>query len=436
MDERPFALIVAGPTCSGKSALALGLAERLGGTVINADAMQCYRELRVITARPTPAEEALVPHRLYGVRPAAEPGHAAWWRGAALAAMAEARAAGRLPILCGGTGLYFWSLVHGIADIPDVPGAVRAEARRMLARARTAAACTPRSPKWTRPPPRRLRPSDSQRLARAWEVWRATGSGLAAWQAQPAARPAPWRFAVLLLDPPREALRAAIAARFAAMLEQGALEEVRALLALGLDPALPAMRAHGVPELAAHLRGEITLAEAERRAVLATGQYTRRQATWFRHRHLVGASAHAYDPCADRGSGAIFGKRTGRNYIVYSPPGLTRRTGRIKGAPAMTDAAHTQARPEAPTACRCGDPPARAEGPGGRGHLRLPGRRRYCRSTTRCSTRTPSATSWCATSRPRCTPPKAMPAAPAASAWCWSPAAPAPPTPSPAWPTR
>ena len=285
MDDRPFALIVAGPTCSGKSARASGLAGRLDGTVINADAMQCYRELRVITARPTPEEEADVPHRLYGVRPAAEPGDAAWWRGAALAAMAESRAAGRLPILCGGTGLYFWALVYGIAAIPEIPEAARAEARRMLTELgppglhEALAGVDPATAAL-------LRPSDSQRLARAWEVWRATGRGLADWQAQPT-DPAPWRFAVLLLDPPREALRAAIAGRFAAMLDQGALAEVRALLALGLDPALPAMRAHGVPELAAHLRGDITLAEAERRAVLATGQYTKRQATWFRHRHLV-----------------------------------------------------------------------------------------------------------------------------------------------------
>jgi tRNA dimethylallyltransferase len=285
VDEKPFALIVAGPTCSGKSALALGLAERLDGVVINADAMQCYRELRVVTARPTLAEEALVPHRLYGVRAAAEPGDAAWWRGAALAAMAEARQVGRLPILCGGTGLYFWSLVHGIAAIPEVPEPARAEARRLLAEFGPGALHEALA-KVDRATAARLRPSDSQRVARAWEVWRATGRGLAAWQAEPAT-PAPWRFAVLLLDPPREALRAAIGQRFTAMLEQGALDEVRALRALGLDPALPLMRAHGVPELVLHLRGEIALTEAQARAVLATGQYTKRQATWFRHRLLV-----------------------------------------------------------------------------------------------------------------------------------------------------
>jgi tRNA dimethylallyltransferase len=288
MVEHPAALIVAGPTTSGKSALALDLAARVGGTVINTDAMQCYRDLRVITARPTPAEEARVPHRLYGVRSAAEPGDAAWWCGAALAAMAEAHDTGRLPILCGGTGLYFWSLAHGIADIPPIPEAARAEARRLLAEKGPAGlhAALAHVDQATAA---RLRPSDSQRVARAWEVWRGTGRGLADWQAA-APEPAPWRFAALLLDPPRDALRTAIAARFDAMLDAGALAEVRDLVALGLDPALPAMRAHGVPELAAHLRGEITLAEAARRAVLATGQYTRRQATWFRHRQLAEAA--------------------------------------------------------------------------------------------------------------------------------------------------
>jgi tRNA dimethylallyltransferase len=281
----PHALIVAGPTCSGKSALALALAERLGGVVINTDSMQVYAELRIITARPTPAEEARAPHALYGVRPAAEPGNAAWWRAAALSAMAAAQAAGRLPILCGGTGMYFSALVDGIAEIPECGEAARAEARWLLAEHGPAALHASLA-KVDPATAARLRPSDSQRVARAWEVWRGTGRGLAAWQKEKG-YPAPWRFSALLLDPPREALRAAIAGRFTAMLNQGALEEVRALLALGLDPALPAMRAHGVPELAAHLRGEITLAEAARRAELVTGQYTKRQATWFRHRRMA-----------------------------------------------------------------------------------------------------------------------------------------------------
>lgn len=286
MPEKPAALIVAGPTASGKSALALAIARAFRGTVINADAMQTYRELRVLTARPTPEEEAEVPHALYGVRAAAEPGNAAWWRGAALMEMERARAAARLPVLCGGTGMYFAALTDGLAAIPDPGAAARAEARALLAElgaeglhARLAAA----DPETAA----RLRPSDSQRLARAWEVWRGTGRGLAAWQRAPGTGPAPWRFAAILLDPPRPALREAIAARLEAMMAAGALGEVRALLAVGLDPTLPLMRAHGVPELAAHLRGELDLGAALERIRRVTGQYTKRQATWFRHHALA-----------------------------------------------------------------------------------------------------------------------------------------------------
>jgi tRNA dimethylallyltransferase len=279
------ALIVAGPTASGKSALALALAERLDGTIINTDAMQVYRELRVLTARPTPDDQARVPHALYGVRPAAEPGNVAWWREAALAAMAAAREAGRLPILTGGSGLYFASLTEGLADIPDPGPAARTEARALLKEIGPVALHA-RLAEVDPATAGRLRPTDSQRVARAWEVWQGTGTGLSAWQARKAP-PAPWQSAAILLDPPRTELRAAISARFDAMLREGALEEVRALLALQLDPALAAMRAHGVPELSAHLRGEITLEEAGRRVELVTGQYTKRQATWFRHHALA-----------------------------------------------------------------------------------------------------------------------------------------------------
>lgn len=281
----PHALLVAGPTASGKSALALALARRLDGVVINADAMQVYAELRLVTARPSPADEALAPHALYGVRPAAEPGNAGWWRTEALAAMARTRADGRLPILCGGTGLYFAALTEGLAAIPDPGEAARAEARLLLAEHGPTALHAALA-KVDQATAARLRPSDSQRVTRAWEVWRGTGRGLAAWQA---IRPEPsgWRFTALLLDPPREALRAAIARRFDAMIGQGALAEVAALLALGLPPGLPAMRALGVPELALHLAGDIPLAEAVRRACLASGRYTKRQATWFRHRPLA-----------------------------------------------------------------------------------------------------------------------------------------------------
>jgi tRNA dimethylallyltransferase len=285
-------IVVAGPTAAGKSALALALARRWGGAVINADAMQCYRELRVLTARPGAEDEAAAPHRLYGVRAAAEPANAAWWRGAALAAMAGTE----LPILCGGTGMYLSALLRGIAEIPEPGEAARAEARGLLAEL-GAAGLHERLMAVDAQTASRLKPGDSQRLARAWEVWRGTGHGLAYWQARPAEPLRGWRVKLVLLDPDRAALRAAIEARFAAMLAVGAVEEVRGLLALNLDPALPLMRAHGVPELSAHLRGEITLAEAGRRAVLATHQYTKRQGTWFRHQKLVkDAAMHIIQP--------------------------------------------------------------------------------------------------------------------------------------------
>jgi tRNA dimethylallyltransferase len=285
MDDRPRALIVAGPTASGKSALALEVAQRLNGTIINTDSMQVYRELRVLTARPTVGEEQLVPHRLYGIRPAAEAGSVAWWRDKALVAMDEARAAGRLPILTGGSGMYYAALTGGLADIPDPGPDARAEARRLLAE-RGPAALHAELAKVDPATADRLKPEDSQRIARAWEVWRGTGLGLAAWQSRKSAG-APWRFAAILLDPPRDELRAAIANRFGVMMRQGAMDEVKELLALDLDPALPAMRAHGVPELSAYLRGTLSLQEASLRTELVTGQYTKRQATWFRHHELA-----------------------------------------------------------------------------------------------------------------------------------------------------
>ena len=285
MPAFPPALIVAGPTASGKSALALAIAQHLGGTIINADSMQVYHELRVLTARPTPDDEARVPHLLYGIRPAAQASSVAWWRGEALAAMQQTHKAGRLPILAGGTGLYFASLTDGLAEIPDPGAEARAEARRRLAEQGPAALHAGLS-KVDPATAARLHPTDSQRLARAWEVWLGTGRGLAAWQNQRTA-PAPFRFTAILLDPPRDALREAIAGRFQSMLRHGAIEEVSRLLAQNLDPALPAMRAHGVPEISAYLRGAISLEEAGRRAELVTGQYTKRQATWFRHHPLA-----------------------------------------------------------------------------------------------------------------------------------------------------
>jgi tRNA dimethylallyltransferase len=324
-DGLPRAVIVAGPTASGKSALALALAERVGGTVINADSMQVYRELRILTARPTPEEEARVPHVLYGVRSAAEPADAAWFRGAALAAMDAARAAGRVAILCGGTGMWLDALVHGIAAIPPVPEAVRAAARALAAEigapalhARLAA----RDPVTAA----RLEPGDTQRVIRAWEVLEATGEGLAVWWGRPAAPPAPWRFAHVQLDPPRAAVRAAIDARFLAMVEAGALDEVRALGALELDPALPAMRAHGVPPLLAAIRGQLPLAEAIARGQAMVRQYAKRQATWFRH-HTLAPAERTFVIDTYLGSAAQFSeKRMAALFAFIDDFLLTRRT--------------------------------------------------------------------------------------------------------------
>lgn len=275
-------LVLAGPTASGKSALALRLAERLGGVVINADSMQVYADLRVLTDRPSAADEARMPHRLYGVLDAAERGSAAWWRAAALAEIAAAGRAGRVAILCGGTGLYLRALLDGIAEIPPVPPAVLAEAaarhaalggegfRDELRRLDPATA-------------ERLFPGDGQRLQRAWAVVRATGRPLSAWQADAVPPPAGLAFRRVLLFPPRPVSAEAIERRFRAMIASGALEEVRQLVVRRLDPSLPVMKALGVPQLAAILEGRSSLDEAVAASVVATRRYAKRQRTWFRH---------------------------------------------------------------------------------------------------------------------------------------------------------
>jgi tRNA dimethylallyltransferase len=277
-------LAIAGPTASGKSALALRLAAALEGTVINADALQVYRELRILTARPTPAEEAAVPHRLYGTQPAAAPCSAGQWRRQALAAIAETCAAGRRPILCGGTGLYLKALEEGLAPTPPVPAEVKAEAAALLA-AVGAKGLRARLARQDLAAAERISESDPQRLLRAWSVWRATGRTLSDWQHEAGEPGLPLRWLVLL--PPREALRDAVERRWRAMLAAGALEEVRNLLALGLDPALPAMKAVGVRELAAVLAGRATLAQASSAAITATRQYLKRQTTWLRTQVLA-----------------------------------------------------------------------------------------------------------------------------------------------------
>ncbi len=280
-------LVIAGPTASGKSPLALAVARDLGGTVINADSMQVYRELAILTARPGPEALALVPHRLYGVLPAAEPCSAALWRRMALDEIRASHAEGRLPILAGGSGLYLAALMEGLAPVPEIPAAVRAETRalhRHLGGAKFRDQLRRRDPVSAA----RLDAGDTQRLVRAFEVVAATGQPLPDWQAEArdsaADDAADLDFLVLVLDPPREPLYRACDARFQAMVEGGGLEEAAALDALGLDPGLPAMKALGVPQLIAHLRGRMKLAEAVRRGRQATRRYAKRQTTWFRQR--------------------------------------------------------------------------------------------------------------------------------------------------------
>jgi tRNA dimethylallyltransferase len=275
------AIIIAGPTASGKSALALPLAERYGGTIINADALQCYRDLRVLAARPGAMAEARAPHRLYGFLDAAERGSAARWRALALAEIAASLNADRLPIVVGGTGLYLRALMQGLAPVPDIPSAIRAQAialydrlggdqfREELAQLDPIAAA-------------RFPAGDRTRLTRAYEVVRATGRTIAAWQDQSASS-TPYRFATILLAPPRPVLYAACDARFAAMIDAGGLDEAATLLARGLSPDLPAMKAVGLPELFSLLRGEVSLDTAIAAAQMATRRYAKRQTTWFRH---------------------------------------------------------------------------------------------------------------------------------------------------------
>ena len=276
------AVLIAGPTASGKSAAALAIAEAIGGAVINADSMQIYRELRVLTARPSDADMARVPHFLYGHVGVREPYSVGRYRADAAHALAEVRARGKIPIVTGGTGLYFSALTEGLADIPPVPQAVRDAAREKLAQigiTRLHAELAARDAQAGAA----LRPSDTQRVLRAYEVLEATGRSLLYWQTH-AGEPLlePKDVARFVLDVPREELRARIEARFRAMVAHGAREEAGYLF--NLDPALPAAKILGLRELNAARWEEVSLEEAIRNAVTRTRQYAKRQVTWFRHR--------------------------------------------------------------------------------------------------------------------------------------------------------
>jgi tRNA dimethylallyltransferase len=277
------AVLIAGPTASGKSALALALAKRFSGTVINADSMQVYRDFRVLTARPTREEEAQAPHLLYGHVDAAENYSVGRWTVDAARALAEAEAEKRLPIFVGGTGLYFKSLLQGLSDMPPVPAEVRARVRAE-AKDVSAPVLHARLAERDLRMASALRPSDRQRVIRALEIFEATGRSLAEWQQSPG-KPLidPKNVLPVFLSVERAELRARIDARFDEMLSKGALDEVRTLVARKLDPALPALKAHGAPGLSRYLSDEISLEEASTSGKTDTRKYAKRQETWFRH---------------------------------------------------------------------------------------------------------------------------------------------------------
>lgn len=285
MSDKP-ALILSGPTASGKSALAIAVAQETGGVILNADASQIYADLRLLTARPDEADLAAAPHRLYGVLPAADPCDAQRWRGLAEAELAAAAEAGRLPIIVGGTGLYLRALTEGFSDMPPVPPELRATAtlrRQAIGPEAFHAEVAGFDPAAAA----RLPPGDTQRLIRAWEVFQASGIALSTWMARPRSGPPPgWRFIPVVVEPPRPLLHERINRRFDLMMAGGALAEAQSVA--HLDPALPLMKALGVPELLAHLRGEMPLAAAVEAAKASSRQYAKRQSTWFRHQ-LTGA---------------------------------------------------------------------------------------------------------------------------------------------------
>lgn len=276
------AILIAGPTASGKSAAAMALAEAVGGVVVNADSMQVYRDLRVLTARPGPEDEARVAHALYGFAGADEAYSVGRWLDDVSDAIEMAQAQGRVPVITGGTGLYFKALLEGLSPIPDIPEDVRVFWRDRAKETDAAvlhAELTARDPQMAG----RLRPSDRQRIVRALEVLDSTGRSLGSWQDEPG-KPVLEESEVLCvrISPPREFLYERIDARFDRMLDEGALEEVEALAAQRLDPSLPVMRALGVRPLIGLLSGEFDRDEAVAQAKMETRRYAKRQETWAR----------------------------------------------------------------------------------------------------------------------------------------------------------
>ena len=277
---RPTILVIGGPTASGKSALAAEAAARVGGVVVNADSMQLYRDLPILTSWPDEALQARAPHRLYGVLDGAERCSAGRWRAMAMAEIARIRGEGALPVLVGGTGLYLRALLAGLAPVPAIPEAVREAVRALHAREGSAALharLALRDPEAAR----RLEPGDSQRVMRAWEVIEATGRSLLDWQ-KDAHEPYAGGAATLILEPPRARLYEACNARFDAMLAAGALDEAARLRGRDLEPSLSVMKAVGLRPLFDHLAGALPLERAVALGRQATRRYAKRQTTWFR----------------------------------------------------------------------------------------------------------------------------------------------------------
>jgi len=281
-------LIVCGPTASGKSALALDIARTFDGVVINADSMQVYRELRILTARPDDAELTQAPHRLYGIVSVTDVFSAGRWRKLAVAEIRAAHGAGKLPIICGGTGFYIRALTEGLSEMPAIPANIRSATRQYIKNIGNDAGyrdLAERDPKSAA----QLNPGDTQRVMRALEVLEATGRSLADWQADAKTTPdTDWRFHTILIEPDRSELNHAIEKRFQQMIGQGALDEVASLD--GIDGDLPALKAVGVPDLRLHLADQMSLDEAVARAQTATRRFAKRQTTWFRNQIIADIS--------------------------------------------------------------------------------------------------------------------------------------------------
>lgn len=296
LDRKRDAILITGPTASGKSALAVRLAAEHGGVVVNADSMQVYDTLNVLTARPQPGEMGGIEHRLYGHVPAGAAYSTGDWQREATGLVAELRERGKLPVFVGGTGLYFRALTGGLSDMPSIPGDIRERVRARLIHEGAEALhrdLAERDPQTAA----RLMPGDGQRILRALEVLETTGKSITAFQS--ATVPAvidPDRAEKIVVLPDRAVLAARINQRFGLMLKAGAVEEVKALLAQNLSPAMPAMKAIGVPQIAAMLAGEMREAEVIERGAAATRQYAKRQMTWFRNQ--LDESWRRFDPLA------------------------------------------------------------------------------------------------------------------------------------------